>query len=142
MSEVTVWENSEPRDDRRVSPPVITSSRGVQVNFSQTYVVNTTFPLGYERRNIDGHIRITAPTSTRAPTYKEFLLSTHGPPLDAQSRCCHNELYLHYCCLLLKLPASGRVFNILFRIPVLYPYGYIRWKWNRRLSFATRQISK
>lgn len=80
----------------------------------------------------DGHI-ITPPTSTlhtqararaaqthtRAETYSEFLL-THGSPLDAQSGCCQNELYLHYCCLLLTLSASGRVFNILFRIPVLY----------------------
>jgi hypothetical protein len=37
------------QDDRRVSPLVITSLRTVQVGFSQSYVVNSPFPLGYER---------------------------------------------------------------------------------------------
>lgn len=82
-----------------------------------------------------GHHRghITPPTSTHprthspdTHTYTEFLLS-HGSLVDAQSGCCQSELNLHQlAAFLLTLPASGWVFNILFRIPLLSPHGYIR----------------
>lgn len=87
----------------------------------------------------DSHAHTHTHIHAHTQTHTEFRLS-HGSLLGTQSGCCQSELnLLSLVAFLLTLPASGWVFNILFRIPALPPHGYIGW--TRRLS-AARQISK
>lgn len=101
-------------------------------------------PTSTQRRSQPRHrlrVRVQTHTHTRARTQTraESELS-HGSLVDAQSGCCQSELNpASLAAFPLTLPASGRVFNILFRIPALSAHGCIGW--TRRLS-ATRQISK